>query len=61
METKQRDYQIYEMRTKYYMTMTAIGKRVGLSRERVRQIVKKVGENLGDYKDVQNIRASRNR
>jgi len=61
METKQRDYQIYEMRTKYYMTMTAIGKRVGLSRERVRQIVKKVGENLGDYKNVQNIRASRNR
>ena len=61
METKQRDYQIYEMRTKYYMTMTAIGKRVGLSREGVRQIVKKVGENLGDYKNVQNIRASRNR
>lgn len=61
METKQRDYQIYEMRTKYYMTMTAIGKRMGLSRERVRQIVKKVGENLGDYKDVQNIRSSRNR
>jgi DNA-directed RNA polymerase specialized sigma subunit len=61
MDTKQRDYQIYEMRTKYYMTMTAIGKRVGLSRERVRQIVKKVGENLGDYKNVQNIRASRNR
>jgi DNA-directed RNA polymerase sigma subunit (sigma70/sigma32) len=60
MDSKQRDYQIYEMRTKYYMTMTAIGKRVGLSRERVRQIVKKVGENLGDYKDVQNIRASRN-
>ena len=61
MDSKQRDYQIYEMRTKYYMTMTAIGKRVGLSRERVRQIVKKVGDNLGDYKDVQNIRASRNR
>lgn len=61
MDSKQRDYQIYEMRTKYYMTMTAIGKRMGLSRERVRQIVKKVGENLGDYKDVQNIRASRNR
>lgn len=61
MDSKQRDYQIYEMRTKYYMTMTAIGKRVGLSRERVRQIVKKVGENLGDYKNVQNIRASRNR
>lgn len=61
MDSKQRDYQIYEMRTKYYMTMTAIGKRVGLSRERVRQIVKKVGDNLGDYKDVQNIRASGNR
>lgn len=61
MDSKQRDYQIYEMRTKYYMTMTAIGKRMGLSRERVRQIVKKVGENLGDYKDVQNIRSSRNR
>jgi DNA-directed RNA polymerase sigma subunit (sigma70/sigma32) len=61
MDSRERDYQIYEMRTKYYMTMTAIGKRVGLSRERVRQIVKKVGENLRDYKDVQNIRSSGNR
>ncbi len=61
MDSRERDYQIYEMRTKYYMTMTAIGKRVGLSRERVRQIVKKVGENLRDYKDVQNIRSSGDR
>ena len=61
MDSQERDYQIYEMRTKYYMTMTAIGKRVGLSRERVRQIVKKVGENLRDYKDVQNIRSSGDR
>ena len=61
MDSRERDYQIYEMRTKYYMTMTAIGKRVGLSRERVRQIVEKVGENLRDHKDVQNIRSSGDR
>lgn len=61
MDSRERDYQIYEMRTKYYMTMTAIGKRVGLSRERVRQIVEKVGKNLRDYKDVQNIRSSGDR
>lgn len=58
---KERDFQIYEMRTRYYMTMTAIAKRVGLSRERVRQIIEHVENNIEDYGDVQDIRAAGNR
>jgi DNA-directed RNA polymerase sigma subunit (sigma70/sigma32) len=61
MDKKDRNFQIYEMRKKYYMTLTAIGKRMGLSRERVRQIVQHVEDNLKDYKNVQNLRASGNR
>jgi DNA-directed RNA polymerase sigma subunit (sigma70/sigma32) len=61
MDNRERDYQIYVMRMHYYMTLTAIGERMNLSRERVRQIVLKVEKNLKDYKDVQNIRAAGNR
>tara|TARA_R100001460_G_scaffold1354_7_gene5223 strand:- start:695 stop:919 length:225 start_codon:yes stop_codon:yes gene_type:complete len=61
MKIKKRDYQIWEMRTKYYMTFVAIGKRMGLSRERVRQIVEKVENNIEDYGNVQDIRAAGNR
>jgi hypothetical protein len=43
------------------MTMTAIAKRMGLSRERVRQIVEHVENNIEDYGDVQDIRAAGNR
>jgi transcriptional antiterminator len=58
---KERDFQIYEMRTRYYMTMTAIAKRMGLSRERVRQIIENVEKNIEDYGNVQDIRASGDR
>ena len=58
---KERDLQIYEMRTRYYMTMTAIAKRMGLSRERVRQIIENVENNREDYGNVQDIRASGDR
>lgn len=58
---KERDFQIYEMRTRYYMTMTAIAKRMGLSRERVRQIIENVENNREDYGNVQDIRASGDR
>lgn len=61
MNNKERDFQIYAMRMHYYMTLTAIAKRVGLSRERVRQIVDHVEANLEDYGDVQDIRAAGNR
>jgi|DEB0MinimDraft_10_1074344.scaffolds.fasta_scaffold22275_4 transcriptional antiterminator len=61
MDNRERDFQIYEMRTKYYMTLTAIGKRMGLSRERVRQIIKKVEDNPKDYGNVQNLRTTGNR
>jgi DNA-directed RNA polymerase sigma subunit (sigma70/sigma32) len=43
------------------MTLTAIGKRMGLSRERVRQIIKKVEDNPKDYGNVQNLRTTGNR
>jgi len=43
------------------MTFVAIGKRMGLSRERVRQIVEKVENNIEDYGNVQDIRAAGNR
>jgi len=58
---KERDFQIYEMRTRYYMTMTAIAKRMGLSRERVRQIIENVENNIEDYGNVQDIRTSGDR
>jgi len=49
------------MRVHYYMTLNAIATRMGLSRERVRQIVLDVQNNLEDYGDVQDIRAAGNR
>lgn len=65
MSNRERDFNIYVMRTHYYMTMTAIAKRMGLSRERVRQIIENVEENLDSYKkdygDVQDIRAAGDR
>lgn len=61
MNNMERDFQIYVMRTHYYMTLTAIAKRMNLSRERVRQIVATVEENREDYGDVQDIRATGNR
>ena len=58
---KERDLKIYTMRVHYYMTLNAIATRMGLSRERVRQIVLDVQNNLEDYGDVQDIRAAGNR
>ena len=61
MSNKERDFEIYTMRVHYYMTLNAIATRMGLSRERVRQIVLDVQNNLEDYGDVQDIRAAGNR
>ena len=40
-KNKDRDEEIWYMHTELLMTLTAIGKKMGLSRERVRQIIEK--------------------
>ena len=51
----QRNNEIYSLRKNKLMTLTAIGKIYGLTRERIRVIVNKVEEtNAG--KDIQDIR-----
>ena len=54
----QRNNEIYSLRKNKLMTLTAIGKIYGLTRERIRVIVNKVEEtNAG--KDIQEIRPTR--
>ena len=56
----QRNNEIYSLRKNKLMTLTAIGKIYGLTRERIRVIVNKVEEtNAG--KDIQDIRPTGNR
>tara|TARA_R110000796_G_scaffold96823_1_gene203472 strand:+ start:2916 stop:3059 length:144 start_codon:yes stop_codon:yes gene_type:complete len=40
--TKERNAEIYRLRTEEHMTLAAIGRRYGVTRERIRQIVKKI-------------------
>ena len=54
----QRNNEIYSLRTDKLMTLTAIGKMYGLTRERIRVIVKKIDEQ-NENKDVQDIRPTR--
>lgn len=58
---EQRDLEIYDMRINRYMTLTAIAQRLGLSRERVRQIVQEVTIRLGENGNVSDIRATGDR
>jgi hypothetical protein len=59
-EYNERNTRIYELRKNKLMTLTAIGKMYGLTRERIRVIVNKVEEtNAG--KDIQDIRPTGNR
>ena len=51
----QRNNEIYSLRTDKLMTLTAIGKMYGLTRERIRVIVKKIDEQ-NENKDIQDIR-----
>ena len=53
---KERNNEIYALRTDKLMTLTAIGKMYGLTRERIRVIVNKVEEKNAS-KDLQNIRS----
>ena len=59
-EYNARNTRIYELRKNKLMTLTAIGKIYGLTRERIRVIVNKVEEtNAG--KDIQDIRPTGDR
>ena len=59
-EYNERNSRIYELRKNKLMTLTAIGKMYGLTRERIRVIVNKVEEtNAG--KDIQDIRPTGDR
>tara|TARA_B100000902_G_scaffold381174_1_gene417374 strand:+ start:968 stop:1177 length:210 start_codon:yes stop_codon:yes gene_type:complete len=53
----ERNKEMHNLRKHRGMTLTAIGKKYGLSRERVRVIVNKIDE-LNANKDIQNIRAT---
>jgi hypothetical protein len=43
---------MYEMYVKEYRTLTAIGKKFGLTKERVRQIVNKYKKGISDVQDI---------
>ncbi len=49
-EQRSRNIHIYELYHENHMTMAAIGRRVGLSRERVRQIIRQYEAVFGAYK-----------
>ena len=53
----ERNKEMHNLRKHRGMTLTARGKKYGLSRERVRVIVNKIDE-LNANKDIQNMRAS---
>ena len=57
---KERNLEMHRLRKERAMTLTAIGKRYGLTRERVRVIVNKVVEQNAN-KDIQDIRTTGNR
>ena len=56
----QRNNEIYSLRKNKLMTLTAIGKIYGLTRERIRVIVNKV-EKTNAGKDIQDIRPTGDR
>jgi|TARA_E500000318_G_scaffold92962_1_gene91869 DNA-directed RNA polymerase sigma subunit (sigma70/sigma32) len=45
-DNSERDAEIYRLYDEMKMTFTAIGKRYGISRERVRQIVEKIKKDV---------------
>ena len=51
-EQRSRNIHIYELYHENHMTMAAIGRRVGLSRECVRQIIRQYEAVFGAYKKV---------
>ena len=59
-EYNERNTRIYELRKNKLMTLTAIGKMYGLTRERIRVIVNKI-EKTNAGKDIQDIRPTGDR
>lgn len=57
MKNRERDFEIFRLRKEQYLNLNVIGKRFGLSQERVRVIVNDLEEQ--GY-NVQNFRAARN-
>ena len=55
---KERNREMHRLRTERAMTLTAIGKKYGVTRERVRVIVNKIEEENAN-KDIQDIRPTR--
>lgn len=51
-EMRSRNLHIYELYARNHMTMAAIGRRVGLSRERVRQIIRQYEAIFEVYRKV---------
>lgn len=51
MKESARNLEIYRLRKEERMTLEAIGRRFGLSRERVRQLVKRVAAALGEQRE----------
>lgn len=51
-EQRSRNIHIYALYHENHMTMAAIGRRVGLSRERVRQILRQYESIFGAYEKV---------
>jgi len=54
---KERNLEMHRLRTERAMTLTAIGKKYGVTRERVRVIVNKIEEQNAN-KNIQDIRTS---
>lgn len=57
MKNRERDFEIFRLRKEQYLNLNVIGKRSGLSQERVRVIVNDLEE---QRYNVQNFRAARN-
>ena len=57
LDYKERNREMHRLRTERAMTLTAIGKKYGVTRERVRVIVNRI-EELNADKNIQNIRAT---
>jgi transcriptional regulator with XRE-family HTH domain len=61
MKDQARNQEIHRLRKQERMTLEAIGRRFGISRERVRQIVRRVEMGGQEQRDVSDIRTAGDR